>query len=83
MLEREGGRIDVTGFNGLRDLHAYRSRLPTLIILGAIAVVSTPKTKPTLRSQPRCKRVIFSKKTGAGEGIRTLDPNLGKVVLYP
>jgi len=21
--------------------------------------------------------------TGAGEGIRTLDPNLGKVVLYP
>jgi hypothetical protein len=25
----------------------------------------------------------FPKKTGAGEGIRTLDPNLGKVVLYP
>jgi hypothetical protein len=24
-----------------------------------------------------------STKTGAGEGIRTLDPNLGKVVLYP
>jgi hypothetical protein len=23
------------------------------------------------------------KVTGAGEGIRTLDPNLGKVVLYP
>jgi hypothetical protein len=23
------------------------------------------------------------KRTGAGEGIRTLDPNLGKVVLYP
>ena len=23
------------------------------------------------------------KETGAGEGIRTLDPNLGKVVLYP
>ena len=22
-------------------------------------------------------------KLGAGEGIRTLDPNLGKVVLYP
>ena len=28
-------------------------------------------------------RFIFLKKTGAGEGIRTLDPNLGKVVLYP
>jgi len=25
----------------------------------------------------------FNWKTGAGEGIRTLDPNLGKVVLYP
>ncbi len=25
----------------------------------------------------------FMGKTGAGEGIRTLDPNLGKVVLYP
>ncbi len=23
------------------------------------------------------------RKIGAGEGIRTLDPNLGKVVLYP
>ncbi len=27
--------------------------------------------------------LIFLKKFGAGEGIRTLDPNLGKVVLYP
>ena len=25
----------------------------------------------------------FRVKIGAGEGIRTLDPNLGKVVLYP
>jgi hypothetical protein len=25
----------------------------------------------------------FNSETGAGEGIRTLDPNLGKVVLYP
>jgi len=25
----------------------------------------------------------LSRETGAGEGIRTLDPNLGKVVLYP
>ena len=24
-----------------------------------------------------------TKETGAGEGIRTLDPDLGKVVLYP
>ena len=26
---------------------------------------------------------LFVFETGAGEGIRTLDPNLGKVVLYP
>src|SRR5690606_10172150 len=30
----------------------------------------------------RAKR-RYGWKTGAGEGIRTLDPNLGKVVLYP
>ena len=27
--------------------------------------------------------IDFLNETGAGEGIRTLDPNLGKVVLYP
>jgi hypothetical protein len=37
------------------------------------------KTAPKDRSKP----LISLKKTGAGEGIRTLDPNLGKVVLYP
>ena len=37
------------------------------------------KTAPKDRSN----RLIFLKKSGAGEGIRTLDPNLGKVVLYP
>jgi hypothetical protein len=26
---------------------------------------------------------VIARKTGAGEGIRTLDPDLGKVVLYP
>ncbi len=31
----------------------------------------------------RSKILVFLEKTGAGEGIRTLDPNLGKVVLYP
>jgi hypothetical protein len=29
------------------------------------------------------RRPLYRGKTGAGEGIRTLDPNLGKVVLYP
>jgi hypothetical protein len=36
-------------------------------------------------SRARDLRKLFNLfiKTGAGEGIRTLDPNLGKVVLYP
>ena len=33
---------------------------------------------------PACySRLTLLGKSGAGEGIRTLDPNLGKVVLYP
>ena len=28
-------------------------------------------------------KAMITDKSGAGEGIRTLDPNLGKVVLYP
>jgi hypothetical protein len=38
------------------------------------------------QKQPRgavFNRLISLRKSGAGEGIRTLDPNLGKVVLYP
>ncbi len=37
------------------------------------------KTVPKDNSKP----LISFLKIGAGEGIRTLDPNLGKVVLYP
>ena len=37
------------------------------------------KTAP----KDRCTTLISLRKSGAGEGIRTLDPNLGKVVLYP
>jgi hypothetical protein len=29
------------------------------------------------------QKIDLELKFGAGEGIRTLDPNLGKVVLYP
>ncbi|MDH7976166.1 hypothetical protein QH494_28695, partial [Sphingomonas sp. AR_OL41] len=31
----------------------------------------------------RLQHIVFSKKTGAGEGIRTLDPNLGKIAGGP
>ena len=45
----------------------------------------TPPRKTTRAAsrQPCHKHLIFLRKPGAGEGIRTLDPNLGKVVLYP
>ena len=33
--------------------------------------------------RPKAKDHIETSKAGAGEGIRTLDPDLGKVVLYP
>ncbi len=47
---------------------------------------STADLSPCKQKRPR--RTVFNtlislKKSGAGEGIRTLDPNLGKVVLYP
>ena len=51
-----------------------------------------PSASPTLTQRPgkqkaapkdRSKLLIFLRKSGAGEGIRTLDPNLGKVMLYP
>jgi hypothetical protein len=35
-----------------------------------------------IRVKPK-KAAYFARKIGAGEGIRTLDPDLGKVVLYP
>jgi hypothetical protein len=35
------------------------------------------------RPEERLIQIRLKRKIGAGEGIRTLDPNLGKVVLYP
>ena len=45
-------------------------------------------SQPAPEKQKRPQRTVFNhmifrEKSGAGEGIRTLDPNLGKVVLYP
>ncbi|MFN6984373.1 MAG: hypothetical protein ACK4OI_05935, partial [Rhizobium oryzihabitans] len=43
---------------------------------------NAPSSKLCQQKAPRralLKLLIFMKKTGAGEGIRTLDPNLGKV----
>ena len=45
--------------------------------------VSVGRCLQNFKGRLSAKSLIFWEKTGAGEGIRTLDPNLGKVVLYP
>ncbi|PNE10596.1 MAG: hypothetical protein CR217_13390 [Beijerinckiaceae bacterium] len=40
-------------------------------------------TRPSFASAVRRNGWMWRQLFGAGEGIRTLDPNLGKVVLYP
>ena len=42
-----------------------------------------PPSKLEKRHHFTVKRWGLTLQIGAGEGIRTLDPNLGKVVLYP
>jgi hypothetical protein len=49
---------------------------------------ASPISKTGAGTQKRPRRVVLKslkilRDFGAGEGIRTLDPNLGKVVLYP
>jgi len=73
---------------GLRQTDALdraemSQQLPVWPILKVI-LHSPPITKP---KSPRHARAFvqlcqFQKFPGAGEGIRTLDPDLGKVVLY-
>ena len=41
-----------------------------------------PKEEGRSRLSRGCRK-LFKRKSGAGEGIRTLDPDLGKVVLNP
>ena len=53
-------------------------------ILGVAIVTAANWFTPGNRCRKRCaRRVQIRLSNGAGEGIRTLDPNLGKVVLYP
>ena len=49
-----------------------------------LSAATTPRASCVLAPQPSGTTPAAKPwKTGAGEGIRTLDPNLGKVVLYP
>jgi len=52
--------------------------LPLIAVpVGKGPVIGVENKKAT-RRQPLCKALMFKDKFGAGEGIRTLDPNLGK-----
>ena len=47
--------------------------------------VSARRCLQNFKGRRSAKSLIFWEKTGAGEGIRTLDPNLGKIFrpLFP
>jgi hypothetical protein len=60
----------------------YKAKCPQLLPPASPRRPTGPGKQKTPRRAPsNC--FIFLRKTGAGEAIRTLDPNLGKVVLYP
>jgi integrase len=52
------------------------------LLFAGLRANGAPVDEPFFRFVPR-QVLDFLWKSGAGEGIRTLDPNLGKVVLYP
>ena len=65
---------------------SYGPNLWKPIFMGCLVVSFVPLTglSPALRGACACRLgLTFRRSDGAGEGIRTLDPNLGKVVLYP
>ena len=51
--------------------------------LGTVRGSFRPLEAGTLAQEMLHSRRFFRRKSGAGDGIRTHDPNLGKVVLYP
>ena len=51
--------------------------------IGCTHGVPAPNAKKPADWRALRKSLKFVRKFGAGEGIRTLDPDLGKVVLYP
>ena len=68
----------------MASLKAKITPLPTMrLALSVVARWYLGKKAKAAAKKPPCQPFDFLMKTGAGEGIRTLDPNLGKVVLYP
>ena len=59
-----------------------RRRAPSRFPI-ASRLTGKPAWKQETTPKGRLKYLFLHRKTGAGEAIRTPDPNLGKVVLYP
>ena len=73
------------GIVGLRELRCrlFR-RLPWVEVdPGAYPALTRTCHAPWRSQEGGCNLLTRWKDFGAGEGIRTLDPNLGKVMLYP
>jgi hypothetical protein len=64
-------------------LAVRRYDLPPVASPPASPVSPSGGGKQKTAPEGRSKQLIFLRKSGAGDGIRTHDPNLGKVVLYP
>jgi hypothetical protein len=60
----------------VRPLRSSSSRFP---YASPVSPSGAGKQKPAPKGRP--KKLISLRKIGAGEGIRTLDPNLGKVAI--
>jgi hypothetical protein len=73
--------------SGAVALRETRSELGASIFAecfdSALTDNSAAPSKQTEVAKLKHNILKFMGKTGAGEGIRTLDPDLGKVVLYP
>ena len=77
-MREDGGNafIEVRGDRFESSPAPASARFPVLpLAAGAVEQKAVPKD--------HSNSLISLRKIGAGEGIRTLDPNLGKVVLYP
>ncbi len=73
----------------LNQIHKFRLRSPATEMVdvrfrcGGHHVDTKLEKRGVAFRRPFRNALISLRKFGAGEGIRTLDPNLGKVVLYP
>ena len=66
----------------IRLVYVFEWETRRMVMLRDIWASHPPLRSGVFRANMRLMFAI-NRKTGAGEEIRTLDPNLGKVVLYP